>query len=121
MSRRAWYRTNQPFDVGRLPRRARRNPDFLQAQGLGTALELQAVNAIAVLEHVLRGRCKGEGSPELLASPTRRRALDIYDAFTAGGSAVKRPIGPLIEVRWREPERFAKMPKFFLLQFQPSH
>ena len=41
-------RTNQPFDVRRLPRRARRNPDFLQAQSLGAASELQTVNAIAV-------------------------------------------------------------------------
>ena len=57
-------RTNQPFDVRRLPRRTRRNPDFLQAQSLGAALELQAVNAIAVPEQVLRGRCKGEGFSE---------------------------------------------------------
>ena len=50
--------------------------DFLQAQGLGAALELQAVNAIAVAEQVLWGRRKGEGFPELLGRPSSRRAFD---------------------------------------------
>ena len=81
-------RTNQPFDVRRLPRRARHNPDFLQAQSLGAALELQAVDAITVTEQVLRGRGKGEGFPELLGRPTGRRALDdieVEDSATIMG------------------------------------
>jgi hypothetical protein len=81
-------RTNQPFDVRRLPRRARHNPDFLQAQSLGAALELQAVDVITVTEQVLRGRGKGEGFPELLGRPTGRRALDdieVEDSATMMG------------------------------------
>jgi hypothetical protein len=42
--------TNQPFDVRGLPRRARGDPKFLQAQSLNGASELQTVNAIAVTE-----------------------------------------------------------------------
>jgi hypothetical protein len=51
------------------------NSDFLQAQSLGAVLELQAVNAIAVTEQVLRGRGEGEGFSELLGRPNRRRTF----------------------------------------------
>ena len=60
------HRTDQPFDVRGLPRRVRGDADFLQAQSLGAALELQSVNAVAVPEQVLRGRREGEGFTELL-------------------------------------------------------
>jgi hypothetical protein len=82
------HRTDQPFDVRGLPRRVRGDADFLQAQGLGTALELQAVNPIAVPEEVLRGRREGEGFPELLGGPRGRGALDdieVEDSATLVG------------------------------------
>jgi len=44
------YGTNQRFDVRRLPRRTRRNPNFFQSQSHGASLEFQAVDAIAVIE-----------------------------------------------------------------------
>jgi len=75
--------TDQPFDVRRLPRRAGRDPDFLQPQSLGAALELQSVNAVAVPEQLLRGRREGEGFPELLGGPTDRGALDDLEVQKA--------------------------------------
>lgn len=68
-------RTDQPFHVRRVPRRVGCDAEFLQTQGLGAALELLPVNAVAVAKQVLRGRSKGEGFPELLGGPGRRRAL----------------------------------------------
>jgi len=46
-------RTNQPFDVGRLPGRPGRDEDLLQTQSLGAMLELPTINAIPVPEKVL--------------------------------------------------------------------
>jgi len=57
----------------------------LAGENLGAALELRAVNAISVPEQVLRGRCKGENLPELLGSPTSRRAfndIEVEDSAT---------------------------------------
>jgi len=68
-------RTDQPFHVRRLPGRVGRDAEVLQPQSHGAALELLPVNAVAVTKQVLWGRGKGEGFPELLGGPGRRRAL----------------------------------------------
>jgi hypothetical protein len=81
-------RAYQPFDVRRLPGRARGDPDFLQAQSLGAALEVQAVNAVTVAQQVLRGRYEGEGFPELLGRPSSRRGR--YDIEVQNAAAVMR-------------------------------
>ena len=59
-------RTDQPFDVRGLPGRAGRSPEFLQAQSRGPALEVPAVDSIAVSAQVFRRQRNGEGFPELL-------------------------------------------------------
>ena len=46
-------RTDEAFQVGRLPGRAGRNPELLQPQNLGAVLEGQTINAVPVWEQVL--------------------------------------------------------------------
>ena len=81
-------RAHQPFDVRRLPGRARGDPDFLQTQSLGAALEERAVNAVTVAQQVLRGRREREGFPELLSRPSRRRGR--YDIEVQNAAAMMR-------------------------------
>src|ERR1035441_99804 len=81
-------RAHQPFDVRRLPGRARGDPDFLQSQSLGAALEEPAVNAVAVAQQVLRGRCERKGFPELLSRPSCRSSR--YDIEVQNAAAMMR-------------------------------
>ena len=63
-------RTNQPFDIRRLPRGAWRNPEFLQSQCQSACLEFEAVDAIAISEEVFRRRRERKRLAQLLGSPT---------------------------------------------------
>ena len=72
----AAHRTNQPFDIRRRPRGARRNPEFLQTQCQSACLKFEPVAAVPIAEQVFRRRRERKGLAQLLGRPTGRGAVD---------------------------------------------
>ena len=65
-------RTDQPFNVRRLPGGAWRNLEFFESQGDGACLKFEAVDAVAISKQIFRRRGKRKRLAKLLASPTGR-------------------------------------------------
>jgi hypothetical protein len=63
---------DQALDIGVLPGRVRRGEDFFDAQVAQATLELVAVDAVPVADHVARGFVEGEGFAHLPADPCGR-------------------------------------------------
>ena len=65
--------TDQPLDIGSLPRGARRGQHFADAHVAHLVSEFMAENSIAVTEQVAGELVKGKGLPQLLSRPLRGR------------------------------------------------
>src|SRR5260370_7323909 len=61
------------FHVGTLPRGSLRRQNFLDSHGFHIFRKLTAVDSVAIPKQVTRDLLKGEGLPQLLSGPLRRR------------------------------------------------
>ena len=68
-------RSNQPFDIGILPRRSRSCADLMNAYPLGRLMELLTVASVTIMEQIARSTVPGEGLQELLSRPCRSGML----------------------------------------------
>jgi hypothetical protein len=67
------YGTDDPFDIGPLPRRVWGTEDFLDANVSDLPAELISVDTITVSQQVLWGRVKRKRVEKLLRGPLRSR------------------------------------------------
>ena len=67
------YGTNDPFDIGTLPRRMWGTEDFLDVNVSDLPAELISVDAITVPQQVLWGGVKRKSFEKLLRGPLRSR------------------------------------------------
>lgn len=83
----ATNRTDQPLDVGILPRTMKRDPNVYEADSFNAVGELAAVDAIVVADEILRRGVKRKGFADLLSRPRRRwvsRDVEMKDAPSIG-------------------------------------
>src|SRR5664280_170317 len=63
--------TNQPFDVGILPRRSRSREHFLYAQALDTMTKVFPIDAVSIPQQIARSAVVGKSLHGLLCGPLR--------------------------------------------------
>ena len=63
--------TDQPFDVGILPRQSRRSENFLCAQVLDAMTEVFPIDAVPIPQQVARSAVVGKSLHDLLCRPLR--------------------------------------------------
>ncbi len=70
---------DQMFHKRILPRRTGRNELLFQAQGGGSRIELQPVNAVTITEEIAGWAAKGKSLGELLCGPLRRGRIGYIE------------------------------------------